>query len=141
MSTPVRDFSSLRSSDTELAIPSTSIPAFSASLLAARRYIERLFKVVPTVSASWITAFAAVPSAIVSSSVLLAADIAAELRVKISPRSFAVTGCVFATASILLTTSSAWSASKPKPCNVEIRYEDEVLTSSILSPTFLSRVE
>ena len=69
----VKAITSSRSLDTLLAMPSVSIPASWASTLAARRYMDTVFSVVPTFCGSCTVEFIAVTRAADSSNVLLAA--------------------------------------------------------------------
>ena len=124
-------------SDTLFAIPSVLSPASSASVFAARRNMEMVFIVVPTLSASCTTLFAAVTRAILSSSVLLPAANAEAERSKASPTPLEEIAKLLPTSLNLSTINIAPSASMPKARIVEMMLSDAVPTSSMPSPTFL----
>ena len=134
---PVSARISSRSSETLLAIPSVLTPASSASVFAARRYMEIVFIVVPTASGFCTIVLAVVIRAMLSSSVLLPAASADAERSNASPIPCEEIAKLLPTSLNLSTTSIESSAAMPNACMVEIILSDASEISSIPSPTFL----
>ena len=137
MSTPVNACISPRSLDTLSAMPSVSIPASSAAVLDARRYMVNVLSVVPTFSGLCTTSFMAATIPMLCSILLPAAARAAADRVNASPMPLELMAYLLPTSLNWSTIFIESSAATPNAFMVEMTISVASEIFVIPSPTFL----